>query len=72
MPGPEDKHISSEKLQAIAEGKKDLSRREFEHIHVCRLQAYAKAFRQRERKKDNRGGKNQRSIRSEMIAALAR
>jgi hypothetical protein len=50
-------HISAEKLKAIAESKKELSRREFDHIHVCSqcLQAYAKAIRQRAKKDRDKG-----------------
>jgi hypothetical protein len=51
MPESDDAHISPEKLHAIAANKAELSRREFEHIHVCPdcLQAYAEAIRQRAR-----------------------
>lgn len=46
-------HITPERLQDIGDGKTDLSRKEFEHIHVCPdcLQAYAEAVRERAKKR---------------------
>jgi hypothetical protein len=67
---PKDEHISVEKLEAIAKGKQELSRGEFEHIHVCAecLQAYAKAIRQRAKKSDK--GKGARFESSDLVLAV--
>jgi hypothetical protein len=52
MTEPDDRHVPPEKLQAVRDNEGDLSRREFEHIHVCPdcLRAYADAFRERTKK----------------------